>query len=74
MFTPGRPTQQLPDDSSRPVAAGRGSELDFSLPIPGGYDSIQDDADYDYRTGVLVVHGHPRGRQGQREVTVLTLV
>ena len=48
MFTPGRPTQQLPDDSSRPVAAGRGSELDFGLPIPGGYDSIQDDADYDY--------------------------
>jgi hypothetical protein len=47
MFTPGRPTQQLPDDSSRRVAAGRGSEFDFGLPIPGGYDSIQDDADYE---------------------------
>lgn len=48
MLTPGRPTQQIPDDSARRVAAGRGTEFDFGLPIPGDSDSGQEDADYDY--------------------------
>ena len=67
MFTPGRPTQRLPDDSSRRVAAGRGSELDFGLPIPGGYDSIQDDADYDYED-------EPSSRERIRSLFGRTLV
>lgn len=37
--------------------------------VDGERQAWGDEADYDNRTGVLVVHGHPRGRQGVREVT-----
>ena len=37
--------------------------------VDGDRQARGDEGDYDNRTGVLVVRGHPRGRQGQREVT-----
>src|SRR5664280_1833991 len=67
MLTPERPTQQLPDDSARRVAAGRGTQFDFGLPIPGGYDSIQDDADSDYED-------EPSSRERIRSLFGRTLV
>lgn len=37
--------------------------------VDGDRRAWGDEADYDYRRGVLVVRGNPRGRHGSREVT-----
>jgi len=50
MLTPGRPTQELPNDVAGRGAAGRGSEFDFSVPVPGDHDSGQY-GDYGYDDG-----------------------
>ena len=50
MLTPGRPTQKLPNDVAGRGAAGRGSEFDFSVPVPGDHDSGQW-GDYGYDDG-----------------------
>lgn len=47
MLTPGRPTQKLPNDVAGRGAAGRGSEFDFSVPVPGDDSGGYDDYDYD---------------------------
>jgi hypothetical protein len=50
MLTPGRPTQELPNDVAGRGTAGRGSEFDFSVPVPGDHDSGQY-GDYGYDDG-----------------------
>ena len=50
MLTPRRPTQKVPNDVAGRGAARRGSEFDFSVPVPGDHDSGQYD-DYGYDDG-----------------------
>lgn len=47
MLTPGRPSQQLPNDVAGRDVAGRHTEFDSSVPVPWEFDSVQYD-DYDY--------------------------